>query len=242
MLEAQRGNDYLKGTGYQKFVGQEFSFECGHGINEPVLMDATVPQYDGFRFVYLLPLTGQRLLVEDTYFSDSPSLCHETVRARIQHYIERLTLPASEVIREESGVLPMPWRAARPLISDGSHRVGYRGGWFHPGTAYSLGWACRVAETIVRTQPSDLHGALERLRNHFDRQARFARFLNAMLFQCFASDSRHHVFERFYRLGERTIERFYSLDMSMVDRVRIVSGRPPRGFRLWGIDRERDLR
>ena len=35
-----------------------------------VVMDATVPQEDGFRFVYALPLDPDRVLVEDTYFSD----------------------------------------------------------------------------------------------------------------------------------------------------------------------------
>ena len=37
-------------------------------------MDATVPQRDGFRFVYTLPFAPDRVLIEDTYYSDGLDL------------------------------------------------------------------------------------------------------------------------------------------------------------------------
>ncbi len=46
------------------------------------------------------------------------------------------------------------------------------------------------------------------------------------------AESIERVFERFYRLPEDVIRRFYSLRMSWSDRVRILVGRPPRGFSL----------
>ncbi|HLU65343.1 MAG TPA: lycopene cyclase family protein, partial [Kofleriaceae bacterium] len=54
------------GAGYQKFVGVELALARPHGLDEPTLMDATVAQIDGFRFIYTLPLSPDRLLVEDT--------------------------------------------------------------------------------------------------------------------------------------------------------------------------------
>jgi lycopene beta-cyclase len=42
--------------GYQKFVGIEVELVAPHGLAAPVIMDATVDQIDGYRFVYLLPL------------------------------------------------------------------------------------------------------------------------------------------------------------------------------------------
>src|SRR6185295_5109919 len=66
------------GTGFQKFVGLELLVRS-HAITRPILMDATVPQLDGFRFMYVLPLGPDRLLVEDTYFSTSPDLDSRTV-------------------------------------------------------------------------------------------------------------------------------------------------------------------
>src|SRR5512139_1189511 len=52
---------------FQKFVGRTVDFTAGHGVQRPVIMDATVEQHDGYRFLYFLPLTTSRLLIEDTY-------------------------------------------------------------------------------------------------------------------------------------------------------------------------------
>ncbi len=58
--------------GYQKFVGQGVRLTAPHGLTRPIIMDATVSQEDGYRFVYVLPLDATRLLIEDTRYSDGP--------------------------------------------------------------------------------------------------------------------------------------------------------------------------
>ena len=64
------------------------------------------------------------------------------------------------------------------------------------------------------------------------RQLAFALRLNRMLFGWFAPADRYHVLERFYRLPEPVIRRFYALATTPVDRARILIGRPPRGLSL----------
>ena len=59
--------------GYQKFLGQVLEFERPIDLAHPILMDASVAQEDGFRFVYVLPFTEHSALVEDTYYSESPT-------------------------------------------------------------------------------------------------------------------------------------------------------------------------
>ncbi|MET0410020.1 MAG: lycopene cyclase family protein, partial [Polyangiaceae bacterium] len=51
-------------------------------------------------------------------------------------------------------------------------------------------------------------------------------------FSAFAPAERFHVLERFYRLPEATIRRFYALELSSADRARILCGRPPSGLSL----------
>ena len=53
-----------------------------------------------------------------------------------------------------------------------------------------------------------------------------------MLFGAVPPDQRWNVFERFYRLPETTIGRFYAMDVTTVDRLRLLVGRPPRGISL----------
>jgi len=69
-------------AGFQKFLGLELKLEGPRAPERPVVMDATVPQADGFRFVYLLPLAPDRVLVEDTYFSGSAAPDSDTLRTR----------------------------------------------------------------------------------------------------------------------------------------------------------------
>ena len=222
-------------TGYQKFVGLELQLGMPHGLERPVLMDATIEQDDGFRFLYLLPFAPDRLLVEDTVFSTNPVLPTETYRERVVAEAEARGWAAARVLREESGVLPMPWAGPGPVPQvAGPLRAGFRGGWFHPATGYSMPHAMRLA-TIVARHLDDAGGLFDtddykRFVSRERKQARFARFLNRLLFTGIAPENRWTVFERFYRLPESVIARFYACGLTPLDRARLLVGRPPRGF------------
>jgi lycopene beta-cyclase len=221
-----------EGAGYQKFLGRELRTRAPHGLSRPVLMDATVPQLDGFRFFYVLPLAPDRLLVEDTSFSRSPVLDIETVRAAIDAYAAGWG-PFVECVREESGVLPMPWANGHEIDRASPLRAGYAGGFFHPATGYSLPVALRLAMHVATHTSDDMFEAefTELVQRH-KRQARYARELNRLLFHCFAPEEMWNVFARFYTLPEATLARFYSLSLTRWDQARILLGRPPRGFSL----------
>ena len=108
-----------------------------------------------------------------------------------------------------------------------------RGGWFHPATGYSFPVAARLAERVATTAPEELHaGALRSFAREQARQSGFARFLNRMLFRWYPPAARHNIFERFYRLPDPLIARFYALRSTPRDRFRILVGRPPAGLSL----------
>ncbi|MEM9421448.1 MAG: lycopene beta-cyclase CrtY, partial [Pseudomonadota bacterium] len=75
--------------GFQKFLGLELEFEQPHGLTGPIIMDATVPQTDGYRFVYVLPFTETSALVEDTYYADGVQLSRKTLIGEIKAYAAR---------------------------------------------------------------------------------------------------------------------------------------------------------
>lgn len=221
--------------GFQKFVGEEILLEKPHGLERPMLMDATVPQLDGFRFVYVLPLAPDRLLVEDTYFSDHAYLDVAELRVRIGNYIAAKGWTIKEYVREETGVLPLPWSYEMPTPS-WPLVAGYAGGWFHPVTGYSFPIAVRLAMLIAGHEADEfLTPALEGHARAHARQLKFALRLNHMLFHWFAPERRYHVLERFYRLPEPLVRRFYALTTTSMDRARILIGRPPRGLSLRGM-------
>lgn len=222
--------------GFQKFVGLELEIEPGSGPTTPTLMDARVPQVDGFRFFYVLPFAPDRLLVEDTYFSDGPDLDEETLRAGILAYAAELGAKVRSVIRAEKGVLPLPAQMTlRPQIQPGLLFGGYQGGWFHPTTGYSFPLAVRFAGTVARVPIEELCERVTALAARELHQRRFATLLNRMLFQGFEPEQRYHVLERFYRLPSATVRRFYALTLTSGDRARILCGRPPQGLSLHGF-------
>jgi lycopene beta-cyclase len=222
-------------TGYQKFLGLEVRLRTPHGLDRPMLMDATVPQTDGFRFFYTLPLDRDRLLIEDTYFSDTPDLDRDAIGAEIRAYAAAHGHAIADVVRAESGVLPLPWQP--PEVEDAIPgqplRAGYQGGWFHPVTGYSFPLAVRLALYVASTPIAGVLGpGLSRLVREHRKQMQYGCRLNKMLFQWFPPDQRYNVLERFYRLPEPTIRRFYALALTAGDRARILMGKPPRGMSL----------
>lgn len=231
-----RGPDRLTTAGavaYQKFVGLELELSSPCPIETPIVMDARVPQSDGFRFVYVLPFDAHHVLVEDTYFSDTPDLDVHTLRSEILRYAALHGMKVRNVGREEVGVLPLPARSVPPTPADGPLVAGYQGGWFHPTTGYSFPTAVRVAAHLASSPPGRERGQKwDAMLAEQRRQLRFCLILNRLFFGAFAPADRWNVIERFYRLPEDTVRRFYAMQLTASDRARIVCGRPPKGFSL----------
>jgi lycopene beta-cyclase len=219
---------------YQKFLGLELELAAPHGLAAPVLMDATVPQLDGFRFLYLLPWDERRVLVEDTRYSDTPALDAYGLRREVHGYAERRGWRVVRVAREEAGVLPIPlagdvaahWRALPPGVAC----AGVRAALFHPTTGYSLPQAAALAEAVAGLPEltSQAVRALAEARSRAAwRRGGFYRFLNRMLFLAAKPERRYRVLEHFYGLPEAVIARFYAGRTTLLDRVRILTGRAP---------------
>jgi lycopene beta-cyclase len=220
--------------GYQKFVGQGVRLAAPHGLTRPIIMDATVSQKDGYRFVYVLPLDATRLLIEDTRYSDGPALDRPALRRAIAAYAEAQGWTIVQVEREEDGILPIAlggdidayWREARPHVAE----VGLRAALFQPTTGYSLPDAARLAETVAalpRITSASVRACVEAQSKAVWRRRRFLRLLNRMLFRACAPQDRYKVLERFYRLSPDLIQRFYAARLSRWDKARILIGKPP---------------
>lgn len=220
--------------GWQRFYGRELQLAAPHDLVRPMIMDATVEQLDGYRFVYALPFGPTCAFVEDTYYSDTPDLDAETLGNRIGWYAEARGWQVDHVVREEAGVLPVVmggsfgdyWQAGGNKVA----KAGLRAGLFHPLTSYSLPDAVRTATLVAAA--SDLGGAaLHRLLHDFARSTwrrrTFYRMLAAMLFKAAEPEERYRVLQRFYQLDPGLIGRFYAGHSTLFDRLRIVSGKPP---------------
>ncbi len=222
---------------YQKFLGLSVVLEQDHGVSAPILMDATVEQRDGYRFVYTLPLGPRRLLVEDTRYSDTAAVAKGEMRAEIEAYAAAKGWSVAAVEREEVGVLPIILEGrVETLWADSTlevPRAGVRAGLFHATTGYSLPDAVRLADDLATCPHLDSALLYRRIRAHSIRHWRrqsFFRLLNRMLFCAAEPEQRYRVLQRFYGLPESLIERFYAGEINALDRVRLLTGKPPVPF------------
>ena len=218
--------------GWQKFCGQTLTVPAGHGLARPIVMDATVDQSDGYRFVYCLPFSPTDVFVEDTYYSDTPDLDQEALARRIAEYAAARGWQVAAVARQESGVLPVVMGGDFDRFWPSRDRVargGVRAGLFHPLTSYSLPDAVRFAGWLTRRSSFDarLGPAARAFAERHWRGGRFDRLLARMLFRAADAPARYRILERFYRLPEPLIERFYAGSTTLGDRVRILAGKPP---------------
>ncbi|WP_404335770.1 lycopene beta-cyclase CrtY [Sphingomonas sp. MMS12-HWE2-04] len=220
--------------GWQKFLGRELALTQAHGVDRPVVMDATVEQSDGYRFVYALPLAAEHIFLEDTYYSDTPEIDAAALGARIDAYAQQKGWRVTETVREEAGALPVAmggdfeahWRAG----GEGVAKAGMRAALFHPLTGYSLPDAVRTAMLVTKAPSFDgtaLHDLLHGHAHALWRKRRFYRMLAAMLFKAAEPEQRYRVLERFYTLDPRLVGRFYAAQSTLPDKLRILSGRPP---------------
>jgi lycopene beta-cyclase len=224
--------------GFQKFVGLEVRFSSPHGETVPMIMDATVPQTDGYRFVYTLPFSQDTMLIEDTYYSDHANLPVDELRNRTAHYAAQRGWTVAETLREEHGVLPiiLAGDIDRHLSRSMNEppRIGLAAALFHPTTGYSLPDAVRTANLLAdhaaRKRPMTSAAIGQIIDDHARalwRERRFFRMLNRLLFRAGDPKERYLILQRFYGFDESLIQRFYGAHLRADDKVRIVTGKPP---------------
>jgi len=224
--------------GWQKFLGQLIRTTAPHGLERPIVMDGTVAQHDGYRFVYCLPFSANEVFVEDTYYADGPEVDAPLLRDRIGSYCADAGWQVAEILSEESGVLPVvgsgDWAAFRAgQEMPGIALAGVRAGLLHPLTGYSFPSALAFALDLARQDDvsgSALAAWSEAWAARHWRGGGFYRMLTKMLFAAAAPDMRYYALQRFSTLECALIARFYAAQSTLADRLRILSGKPPVPF------------
>lgn len=216
---------------WQTFLGQEVECATPHGVATPLLMDATVPQDRAFKFMYVLPFSETRLLVEDTAYADHADVESAAARTAIRTYADAHGWRIARLVREETGSLPLPLGGSIDAFWEGEvPRIGLRAGLFHPTTGYSLPDAVATADLLASLNPLTPARVYSEVRASATakwKERAFLRLLNRWLFRAARPERRVDVLAQFYRRPADLIARFYAGRLSGVDRVRLLTGRPP---------------
>jgi lycopene beta-cyclase len=139
---------------WQSFYGQEI--ECSAAVFDPSSMDLMnflAPDRHHVPFVYILPVTPTRALVEVTVFGATP-LAPRELSAQLEAAVaERVGNTSFTTLRREHGILPMGLNEAPRSAHKSCVRVGVMAGGARPSTGYAFQriqrWASECAHALV---------------------------------------------------------------------------------------------
>ena len=117
--------------------------------SQATLMDFRVDQSQGTTFVYTMPFSENRALIEYTVFSSSLLQSHEYDEG-LNNYIKNILKTENyRVIEEESGIIPMT-NFRFPLHMGNIVNIGTAGGQTKPSSGYTFRFIQKHAEEIVK--------------------------------------------------------------------------------------------
>jgi len=130
-------------------------------------MDFSVPQKGNTRFMYVLPFSETKALVEYTLFSEK-QLPQEEYEKAIDHYLTaNLKCDTYQILDNEKGSIPMTCYPLGKHSTKNILYIGTGGGWAKPSTGYTF------RNTVKKTK--ELIGFLKTNRplHHFSKKGRF---------------------------------------------------------------------
>lgn len=191
-----------------------------------VMMDYRLTWQDTTSFMYILPTSTRRALVEFTFFS--PEIVEERVYDEmIEKYLQvHLGQPNYTIVETEKGVIPMtdyPFH-----IHHQSHitKIGTAGGWVKPSSGYSFKNADRFAQKTIENLQAGQHpstGIGQGRHRFFDRI-----FLDVL--------HKHNelgpgIFSAMYtKVSPQLIFKFLDEQTSLAQDLRIISSFQPGPF------------
>lgn len=118
--------------------------------DEVRLMDFAIPQVGECRFMYILPVSPTRALIEFTVFSGA-TLSDSEYQNTLDAYIrESLGITKYKVYEEEKGIIPMTNMTLNRFEGNNMVQIGTAGGWVKPSTGYAFQTIQRESEKLAK--------------------------------------------------------------------------------------------
>jgi len=205
---------------------RDYLLKDPHRVDRPVLIDATVDQAGGLRFMQCVPLSEERLLVADVCVSERGQ-SDALAGARLDVYLAARGWKIRRTEASAARVRPLPvggdfaafWRLGGARVA----KLGLRGGFVNPATGRTIADAVRTARLLAE-QPdftgTVLHDGFEAEAKQLWKKREFQRAIAGALAAAGPED-RRALLERIYRLEPGLIARLHSDQLGLIDRMRV---------------------
>lgn len=213
---------------HQSFLG--WTVEFPREVFDPekvVLMDFRLPAATGMNFIYILPYSKTKALVESTCFTEESIPWHQHIE-NVQNYLSANFGDDYWIEAEESGSLPMSIRPKQEASVDKNIlKIGAGGEGIRPSSGYAFHRIQRstsaIAETLCET------GAIKEIPIAPERY----RFLDSVFLDVLRGDlgEARNLFESMFRhVDTDSLARFMLDAGSVSDDLRVISSLPKSPF------------
>ena len=133
----------------QSFIGWTIETEEDIFDDKTItLMDFDRDQKDETRFIYVLPFSSKRALVEYTLFSEK-IISDQDYEKGIKEYLNEKGIEKYNIIEKEKGNIPMTCFPFEKSNTNQLIYIGTAGGWTKPSTGYTIKNAIEKTKEIV---------------------------------------------------------------------------------------------
>ena len=211
----------------QHFVG--WVVQTKHPVfnaEQPTFMDFSVEQGNNTRFMYVLPYSENKALLEYTLFSEH-LLPKETYENAIKDYL-KLTYNQTdfEILEKEKGSIPMTCYNFQVHNTKRIQYIGSAGGWTKPSTGYTFyNTSKKIADLIVLIKKNQSFTSL--------RSTWRFRFYDLLLLDILYTDNGkgQYIFETLFKnRPPQLIFKFLDEETNLWEDLRIISGCPKKEF------------
>jgi len=151
----------------QSFIGWTIeTVEDVFDENKMTLMDFDRDQKNETRFIYTLPFSSKRALIEYTLFSET-LISDKEYEDGIKEYLNKRGINDYRVLEKEKGNIPMTCFPFEKSNTDKLIHIGTAGGWTKPSTGYTIKNTIEKTEELISLIKSNKPLKKFKKRNRF---------------------------------------------------------------------------
>ncbi len=134
--------------------------------NKFTFMDFSVDQKDEIRFMYILPFSKKKALIEYTLFSND-IISDDEYEKEIKAYLKKSNILNYSIVEKEKGMIPMTCYPFFEKNTDNYFQIGTAGGWSKPSTGYTIKNSIEKIDIIINSLKQNKPLSKIRFKNRF---------------------------------------------------------------------------
>lgn len=218
----------------QHFMGWEIELaEAAFDPTVGTLMDFSLDQRHGTTFMYFLPVSSTRALVEYTLFTGE-LLDKDEYRKELRNYIEnKLALRDFSIVEEEYGIIPMSLKKFAPHFKKKIINIGTAGGHTKASSGYTFQFIQKYTEKIIKALKSG-----ENPTRSFTYRDKMFQWYDRTLLEVLLSKSMDgkHIFSMMFKnIAPEKILKFLANETNFLEDVKIMNSLPITKFLPAGV-------